>query len=865
MVPQTYPSNFASNGQSQMRVSFLTNVVGLKRWTDYIPVKLSTGGVENSYDNNGYINVSSVTLTPKSMPFNDYVPVYVDTSAADAWQVNDVGYIPYGYAMAGDASLMLDFTNGAALDSRVTFTRASDATVTGPDGFIQSAPNNLLTYSEQFDNAAWTKSNSTVTTNSMAAPDGSLTADKLVEDTALSGHLTLQSITLSDSTTYTVSVFVKSAERTWVAVGLTDKAGVNNRVWFNTVTGAQGTTNGTVSLASATNFGNGWRRFSVSVSSATGATTPSMRISIGSADNTASYTGNGTSGIYIWGAQLNIGALQPYYTTTMKNQLGFTQEFDNAAWSKSGASVTANAIVAPDASLTADKLIEDTSTGPHYTTPSGTSLAVIGQVLTYSVYAKAAGRDFLQLIVTAIGPAGANLIAGFNLVTGVAGTPSPDSIATIVNAGNGWYRCSIEFTVQAAATPTRQIRISQNSNASPSSYTGDGTSGLYLWGAQFSDSASLDPYVYNPGAAPTSTAYYGPRFDYDPVTLAPKGLLIEEQRTNLALNSEVITASIGTTVSPDAINAPNNTLTADLITDTGTTGEHYAADRPIAVTAGTTYTWSVFVKDGLSANRSLYLRVATAANITLVFNPRTKTISNPSGTGYLSSEFQELSNGWFRVSMTFTAQTTATLICRLQLWETTTIYTGVLGSGLYLWGAQLEAGSFATSYIPTVDSQVTRAADVVTMVGDNFSSWYNPTEGSFYSEFLAGSSPTSTRVISANSGISSNSLAILGSNSSGSTGPYAQVTALGVTQSTLAIGAPVANALESIAFGYKLNDFAAARNGVLSNLDNLGTIPTGIFQLNIGSDGSAYLNGHIQQTIYFPRRLSNTELQGITA
>lgn len=138
MVPQTYPSNFSSNGRTQMRVFFLTSIVGLKRWTDYIPVKLSTGGVENSYNNNGYINVSSVTLTPNSMPFNDYVPVYVDQSATDAWQVNDVGYIPYGYAMTGTASLMLDFINGTALDSRITFTRSSTATRTNNLGVIES-------------------------------------------------------------------------------------------------------------------------------------------------------------------------------------------------------------------------------------------------------------------------------------------------------------------------------------------------------------------------------------------------------------------------------------------------------------------------------------------------------------------------------------------------------------------------------------------------------------------------------------------------------------------------------------------------------------------------------------------------------
>ena len=216
---------------------------------------------------------------------------------------------------------------------------------------IEESRTNLVLRSEEFDNAAWAKTASSITANTIVAPDGTLTGDKLVEDTSTGGHLVLQSVTLADSTTCTVTVFVKAAERIWVAVGLTDKANTNNRVWFNASTGAQGTTNGTVSAASATSVGNGWWRFSASVSSATGATTPSVRISLGSADDTAAYTGDGYSGLFIWGAQLEAGAFATSYIPTVASQV--TRAADAASMTGTNFSSWYNAA---EGSLYADAL-----------------------------------------------------------------------------------------------------------------------------------------------------------------------------------------------------------------------------------------------------------------------------------------------------------------------------------------------------------------------------------------------------------------------------------------------------------------------------------------------------------------------------
>ncbi len=146
MVPRTFPSTYSGSGQQQMVVHFLPSIAGLKKWSDYIPVKLSTGGKENSYDNNGFISVAVTTQVAGRVAFKDYVPVYVDNSATDAWKINSIGYIPYGYSGTGDATLVLDFLNASTLDSKINFTRASSGTYIDSTGTLQTAGNNVARF-----------------------------------------------------------------------------------------------------------------------------------------------------------------------------------------------------------------------------------------------------------------------------------------------------------------------------------------------------------------------------------------------------------------------------------------------------------------------------------------------------------------------------------------------------------------------------------------------------------------------------------------------------------------------------------------------------------------------------------------------
>lgn len=166
-----------------------------------------------------------------------------------------------------------------------------------------------------------------------------------------------------------------------------------------------------------------------------------------------------------------------------RNLLTYTEQFDNAVWTKVGATVSANTTVAPDGTTTADKIVENTSTGGHVAL---TAITTTAAAYTYSVYAKSAGRNWLLLY---------NLTAGyyayFNLSTGSIGGTVGSPVTSCVDVGNGWYRCSITQTATAASNNFAAYLGSANG---VNSYTGDGTSGIYIWGAQLELGSTATAY-----------------------------------------------------------------------------------------------------------------------------------------------------------------------------------------------------------------------------------------------------------------------------------------------------------------------------------------------------------------------------------
>lgn len=760
-------------------------------------------------------------------------------------------------------SLLLDFANSKTLDPRISYARASAGTYTDVFGTVNTAASgasrfthepttgeslgmiiepqrtnlvlesagydkqNLFTYSGTFDNAAWVKTRSAVTSG-QADPFGGTGAFKLTEDTSTNNHYIVQSPSTTSGVPYVLSVYAKAGERNFLAFWWNSVA--DTRLWFDLQNGTVGSSTGTAvqfSNPTITSVGSGWYRCSVKILP-TG-NNQAILLCIANADATINYTGTTGSGIYIYGAQVE----RSYGTTPSAYYATTSAAYQ--PWVTAQTTLTPNAGTAPDGTNSAYKVVAVSGqTIPSNTNYLRTAALTVtnGAAYTTSVYAKAAGYNSLNLRFSS----GANLgstngVVVFNLSTGAVEVGGGAFNATIQSVGNGWYRCSV--TGSAAAT-THYAGIW---NDDTTATTADGTSGILLWGFQVEQASDASTYILTTTSQATRAA--------DVLSLADSGWLNQSEGTfyvdrklravndnqtlfsldngtsdvkvmtvlgtnsvNLLTYSEQFETPFwsrsNSTVSSNATVAPDGTTTADKLVETTATGSHYtdkSGANAVTITSGVTYTFSVYAK--AAERTSIFLRGAwNTAGQGANFD-LANGICAPFG-GSTSAAITSVGNGWYRCSVTATSTVTSAApgIMLAQTYPGATSYTGDGTSGAYIWGAQLEAASSASTYEP------------------------NP-------KYITSYEIGSTGLIQ--------------------TAPYAS--------------ADLPNLYPRMTFGYKANDATFYRGGSSVGTDTSVTLPTSMNRLVIG--GSAInsgreINGTIKRLAYFPRRLVNSEQEGIS-
>ena len=683
--------------------------------------------------------------------------------------------LPRSRPFAGGPSLNLQFAGSQSLDPRITFSRTSNATYFDQAGVLQLATYNLLRRSQEFNTAFWNVSEGTVSENAITAPDGTLSAEKFAEVSTTGVHLIVQStINLTTPTIYTFSVFLKASERTFAFVGFNTGSMPTVFVSVNLTNGTISTATGAPNFSAITPVGNGWYRVSITATTVvSGITNVDVRVSQDGVWANRSYAGDAGSGIFIWGAQLELASSAgPYYATT--DASNGAPRFDYS----------------PTTLAPLGLLIEEARTNSiRNNTMVGAVAGTPGTLPTNWVVNSAAG-----LTTNVIGTGATSGITWIDVQ--ITGTPtgtsyalSPESSNQVVAAsGQSWASSSYLAISGGAITNITSIASRVRS------FTSGGT------GLQASAGTNIKGTL-------TSLLQ---RFS-ESVTLT--------DATTAFVNLQVLlTVTIGSAIDITLrIGLPqleNNNISTGVSTATVAAGGTGYTNGDVLTVVGGTGTAATLTVTGVSAGAITTVSVTTAGSYS-VFPPSPASVTG--GTG---------------------ASATFNLVPVTQ--------TG-----------------FATSVIPTTTVALTRNADNTSVA--SLTPWFNATEGTIAVKYRTGADLVTTRAAVFDDGGFNNTISAVGANSGGS-GPTFDVFVGGVSQAGIPAGSiNAANTTFTLAGAYKANDFAASRNGSVAATDTSGTLPT-VTTLRLGQQlNSGYLNGWVQSFSYYPRRLSNTELQTLTA
>jgi hypothetical protein len=522
------------------------------------------------------------------------------------------------------------------------------------------------------------------------------------------------------------------------------------------------------------------------------------------------------------------------------NLINWSEAFDNADWTKANTTVTANTILSPIGTLTADSVAETTATNSHELASSAVTFSASTKYTT-TLYAKWDAAATRNIHIRFGNCASANVGASFdkngNFVNYTGGSNGTLDSYTSTNVGNGWWKFVVTITTANVTSSGLGIYV-YYMDGTTIFYTGNTSQVINFWGGQLVEGTLPKDYQK------TETRLNIPRLDYSNGTCP--SLLVESQRTNLLTYSSsfdnvawskidgnggstpIVTANYG--VSPDGTQNAERIQLAR----TNATSSYSYVYQAISSSIGQSYTWSVWLKS-LSGTPSVALALDGASYTNIV----------------------TLTNEWQRYEFTTTAFNSSieAVFILFQAVPSTSLSADFLA-----YGFQLEAGSYPTSYIPTTSASVTRNADVVSKTG--ISSLIGQTEGTMFCDIYNTSNSNYGIVLSQTLGDYTNSIYFF--NVGVSNQFVAEVFTGGVLQMGYAKGSSLVLGRNKIAITYKNNDFAVALNGVVVWADTLGSVPTtnnlDFADSGIGSNYSYKVNA----VSLWTQRLTNTQLSQLT-
>jgi hypothetical protein len=395
------------------------------------------------------------------------------------------------------------------------------------------------------------------------------------------------------------------------------------------------------------------------------------------------------------------------------NLVTFSEDFTNAAWTKSNTSISANTSTAPNGTLTADTFTADGSNSAKGLLQTGVSTLVNGQTYTTSIYAKRGTNNFIQIVGSTAPYINLNVFANFNLLTGVVGTVGAGSTASITDVGNGWYRCTMTATALATTSTNTFIVQLVTSATAARGESNTLSTNVILWGAQLVEGTSALDYF------PTTDRQDVPRIDFRNAdgTLSSCGrLLLEPQRTNSIRNSSGVGAVVGSpgTLPTNWAQSGGGGLTRTIV---GTGTENglayvdfryvgtatqaniiiiYETNTGITASSGQTWAGSFYIKSIASSPNSF-------RSVIIEYTAVGTYVTDTTGIITVSSNLARVDQ-----IRTISSATTARIVNGVQCNLT---IGAAYDFTIRIAAPQMELGAYATTFIPTTTAAVTRIKD----------------------------------------------------------------------------------------------------------------------------------------------------------